>query len=363
MGQTNIFKMKIISFAKRAPRALLFGALVAPLVFTSCMDNKPGGGIIDEQDVPGVFIVNEGNFGSANASLSFYDPDKKTVENDVVARANEITSLGDTAQSMTIYDGKGYVVVNNSGVVFVIDPGTFKVEGTISPFTSPRYIHFVSKTKAYVSELGGDIKIVDPSTREITGSIDLGENSAEQMAQWGKWVFATCWSGGDSVIVIDTETDEIADRIEVGAQPASIVLDANGKIWTIADGAWDGSIPPALFRIDAATRTVEKEFEMVAAGFSHDMCLDSTGETLYFVNGGVWRMDVGSNELPSAQFITPGEGSTFSALAIDPETEEIYIADALDYAQSGTVYRYSASGTLTDDFKVGIIPGAFCFVK
>ncbi|MDE6070728.1 MAG: YncE family protein, partial [Alistipes sp.] len=42
----------------------------------------------------GLFIANEGNFMYGNASLSYYDPERKHVENEVFARANA-QKLGD----------------------------------------------------------------------------------------------------------------------------------------------------------------------------------------------------------------------------------------------------------------------------
>ena len=42
----------------------------------------------------GLFICNEGNFQYGNATLSYYDPTTKTVENEIFYRANAM-KLGD----------------------------------------------------------------------------------------------------------------------------------------------------------------------------------------------------------------------------------------------------------------------------
>ena len=67
----------------------------------------------------GLFIMNEGNFQYGNASLSYYNPATKEIQNEVFYRANAM-KLGDVAQSMVVRGNVGWLVVNNSHVVFAI---------------------------------------------------------------------------------------------------------------------------------------------------------------------------------------------------------------------------------------------------
>ena len=122
------------------------------LLSTSCMEWDYG---LEEEfnaSGEGLFICNEGNFQYGNATLSYYDPTSKTVQNEIFYRANAM-KLGDVAQSMVIRDSIGWLVVNNSHVVFAIDINTFKEVGRITNLTSPRYIHFLSDEKAYITQI------------------------------------------------------------------------------------------------------------------------------------------------------------------------------------------------------------------
>ncbi|MCD7935225.1 MAG: YncE family protein [Tannerellaceae bacterium] len=313
----------------------------------------------------GVFVVNEGNFGYSTASLSYYTPSTGDIEHEVFIRSNGIP-LGDVAQSMAIKDGRGFVVVNNSSVIYVMDLNTFKVRGKIYPFTSPRYIHFLSNTKAYVTDLYDPrISIINPDTYEITGHIDMnGHASTEQMVQYDKYVFTNCWSYDNKILVIDTEQDLLVDSIEVGIQPTSLVIDKYNKIWTVTDGGYEGSpygyTAPSLYRIDAETRQIEQEFTFRKGEHPSEICLNGTRDTLYFINNSIWRMEVTADLFPARPFIEPA-GTIYYGLAVNPVNSDVYVADAIDYVQLGVVYRYSSQGNLLDHFRAGIIPGAFCF--
>ena len=308
-----------------------------------CMKWEYGLEEIFDNKGEGLFITNEGNFQYGNASLSYYNPTTKTVENEVFYRANAM-KLGDVAQSMTIHNNTGWIVVNNSHVVFAIDTQTFKEIGRITDLTSPRYIHFVSDEKAYVTQLWDNrIFIVNPKRYEIVGHIvcpnmTMESGSTEQMVQYGKYVFVNCWSYQNRILKIDTETDKVVDELTVGIQPTSLVLDCNNKLWTLTDGGYDGSPygyeAPSLYRIDAETFTIEKQFKFSANETPSELQTNTSKDKIYWLNNDVWAMNVTDENLPAKSFLE-NKGTIYYGLTICPHTGDVYVADAIDYNQQG----------------------------
>jgi DNA-binding beta-propeller fold protein YncE len=323
----------------------------------------------------GVYVLSEGNFMYGNSSLSFYDPLAKRVYNQVFQARNG-APLGDVAQSMLLWNNLGFIVVNNSGKIYVIDSKTAEFKGNISGLSSPRYVHVVDEQKAYVTDLyARAITIFNPETFQKTGTIsvrntntEFKQHSTEQMVAYKNLVFVNCWSYDNKILVIDSNTDRLIDSLEVFKQPNSMVLDKYNKLWVLTDGGFEGSPygyeQPGLLKIDAETREIERSFRFALGQHPQKLTINPTGDTLFYLNRHVWKMSVSEKRLPEQAFITSENTSLyggFYSLGIDPATAEVYVGDAIDHRQNGIVRRYSQAGKLIDEFKVGISPGYFAF--
>lgn len=330
----------------------------------SCTDEPVETVYFDLNTENGIFIANEGNFMYGNGSLSFYHPEKKKVTNHLFSARNN-APLGDVVQSLAQKGTSLFIVVNNSGKIVLADSRSVEFKGIITGLTSPRYIHFVSDEKAYVSDLyASHITVFNPVTLEQTGKVDLQGYHSEQMVQIGKFVYASHWVNGEHILIIDTERDELVDSIKVPAQPKDLELDKNGKIWALCGGSYQNfdveENPSALVRIDPETRTMEQIYRFGTEMFSSSLEINATGDTLFFLNKGVFKMEVNSRHLSDSVFI-PEHEKLFYNLALNPNNNDIYVADAIDYTQDAVVYRYSQEGSLIDSFKVGINPSHFLF--
>ena len=334
----------------------------------------------------GVLILCEGNFNSGNASLSYYDPERRVVENGVFRRAND-RKLGDTGQSIIVNKGKAWVAVENSGILWAIDAKTFRVEGQLTAgetehMINPRFVHLISDTKAYVTDLYSPyITVFNPQTMTYTKSIATGQPtqggyaSTEEMVGWGKYVFTNCWSYGNKVLVIDTELDTVVDSIVLSSlQPKSMVVDANDKLWVVTDGGYStgsgtlGDNVPHLYRIDAATRQVELDLSLGEDEANVQLATNPRRTALYLMNNDLYRMDITDRHLPLRPWIeapvdADGRRHKLYGLGVDPKSGDVYVGDAVDYAQAGVVMRYSQGGEKIDEFRVGITPNGFAFTE
>jgi len=307
----------------------------------------------------GVFILNEGNFRAGNGSLSFYSYDSSKIYNDLFYSVNG-RPLGDVPNSMIIREEKAYIVVNNSGKIEVIDNSTLESKATISGLVSPRNLAIVNNSKAYVSSLYSDsVTIIDIFSNSITGYINL-RRSSEAIIIAGNKAYISNWMGGKEIMVINTLNNQVVDSIEVGNEPESMVLDKNGRLWVLCNGGWIRENFAKLVEINIGTDQVQQEYQFPTIQASPScLRIDSFGQTLYYLDNGVRKMDINLGKLPPTVLIP--ESGAFYKIAVNPANGDIFISDAGDYTQKGYVLLYKNDGAFVSKERADIIPASMCF--
>jgi len=354
-------------------KVLLLLTVIIVVTFTSCKKDNNKVEPVQPIEHRGVYILNEGTFTYANSSLSYYDINGKTVTNHMFASVNG-SPIGDVGQSLTRIGDDLYIVVNNSKYIYKVDAKTIVYKAKLENFTSPRYMLPINENKAYVSDLESPgIWVVNLNTFSINEFVEIG-NSTEAMVKIGDEVFVSNWSNyylpgtsNKTVQVIDCVNDILVAEIEVAQEPNAMVVDKNNNIWVLCSGGYSGDKDPSLICIAPSTRTILKRFDFnpTAGDYPSGLAIDGAGETLYYMNGtysglNVYKMSVDADELPDNQFIT-SDGMVFYNIKVDSVNGDIYVTNAKNYVENGTVERFASDGTQLDSFGVGISPSFILF--
>lgn len=339
---------------------LIKNLLLAIVVLTIVSCGKDNDVPIKEKFDDGLFVSCEGNFMSANGSLSFISEDG-SIENGIFESINSFP-LGDVIQSISIIDTLAYIVVNNSGKVVVADAGTMEFVTNIEGVGLPRYIAKAGDDQAYITDQNGKVHVLDLNSNQVTASISVGF-APQQLKVIDNYAYVanSGWGSGNTVSVIDISTNQLVETITVADNPTNLVSDGN-YLWVLSGGntIWNsdyteivGHTPGALTAINTTSQTIEKT--IVFPEGQHPSGLDFYWDKLYFKNGGsIFSQSINSSQLDSNVI---SSGSYYGQISI--YDGHLYAADALDYFQNGLVYKYSLSGELENTYNVGIIPSNF----
>jgi YVTN family beta-propeller protein len=344
---------------------ILIYPVLAAIVSSSCEKSDNSKTLYSN----GAFIVNEGNFTGVNGTIGYYNFEKDTVENDIFYEVNN-RSLGDVVQSMSVFNGKAYIVVSNSNKVEVADAETFVESGVIEGVSAPRY--FISDgTNGYLTCWGDNsVKVIDLESNTVINSIPVASGPEKMCIVNTKlYVINTGgWATDSTLSVIDLTTHELERNIEIGYAPSDLVVDTNENIWVlcfgkVVYGTEDPypileETPSELYRVNSSDYTAVR----VKTLFEHEHPTQlevSTNGDLYFGGGysfgGIYKFSA--------------EDQTYSmiiadyayGLNIDPETDEIYITLAGDYTTAGSIKRFTHEGALLGTYTCGIGPNSVVF--
>ena len=319
---------------------------------TSC-DKQVCRSIVDHYISEGILISNEGNFQFGNASVSFYDTKNDTLIESVFQEVNN-RPLGDVLQSITIDGDFAYLVLNNSARIEVVNKNSFELVGSITGFISPRYIHIVNNEKAYVSDLfANKIAIVDLVSLEITNYIDC-PGWTEEIHQLNDEVYMLNKTD-NTLHVVDTNIDAITSELVFDFELSAFKIDNQSRMW-LAGSKNDVGLVQCIKLIDQ-----EIQYSYIFEGESPtELYVSETGTDVYFLSNGVWHINEFADEIITVPII-PANDRLFYGLSV--HQDKIYIADAINFVQKGTIWVYDLQATLLDEFKVGIIPSEFDIIN
>jgi DNA-binding beta-propeller fold protein YncE len=166
---------------------------------------------------------------------------------------------------MTIRGSSGYVVVNNSQKIEIIDLATNLNTGTISTGSgsSPGPMAFVNDTLALVTDLYANALIlVNVPGRRVTGAIAVGANPAGIAITQGKaYVSNSGFGSGRTVSVVSLQSLSVIRTVAVADNPSGVEVTPSGAVYVVCAGAYDytnpaNSTPARIMVIDPLSDVV-----------------------------------------------------------------------------------------------------------
>jgi YVTN family beta-propeller protein len=323
----------------------------------------------------GVYVLNQGNFGGSNGTLTYYDYTTKKLTADIFNTVNA-KGLGDTPNDVKIYGSKMYIAVDVSGQIQVLDAKTAKILKTFDQKTSgvsrePRSIAF-NKNKAFISQYDGTIAVLDTATLTIDKYITVGRNPEQMVVSNGKLYVAN--SGGltfgnpdKTVSVVDLTSLTETKKITVIANPGSIAADGYGNVYVFSSGDY-ATVKAGLTVIDNTTDVVKSQTNAITGSYGTPIVIN--GDVAYFLTTDskganiVGVYNVKTQTLGTTNFITDGTVITTPySLAYDSLTGELFVTDAKDYSSNGAMFAFDKNGKKEYSIVTGISPGAIAFVN
>lgn len=310
----------------------------------------------------GIFILNEGLFGTNTAAVSHIDA-SGTLENNIFTTQNPEIVLGDTGQGMGFYGDYAYVVLNYSNEIKVVNSTTFAFVANITDqMAFPRNIAFYNGY-GYVTNWGDPedtaddyVAVIDLETNTITETISVAEGPEEIVEKDGKLYIAHQggYGYGNSVSVIDLATDTV-ESITVGDVPTTIKID-DEYLYVLSSGkhAWTGDETLAsIHKIDLSDYENEVVFDFEASEHPSFLTLDDA-DLFYVLNGDIFKMSLNAAALPTTAFNSANNAQI--PYGLEKIDDKLYLLDALDYVSPGKVFVYDETGSLSTEYTVGPLP-------
>jgi YVTN family beta-propeller protein len=350
-------------------------AVICSSIFMSCKKKDTTEVTAPTGNVIGTYILSEGIFGNNNTKLALYNNNNGIVSGDFFLQQNPSMSagLGDTGNDMIIYGSKLYIAMNVSGNVTVLKASNASFLKKISFINAgvnkqPRYMA-AARGKIYVTAYDNKVTVIDTVSLNIINAISVGP-SPEGIAASGNYLYVAN-SGGFNIVpdstvsLIDLNTEIEIKKIKVGINPNKVEISQTGNVFVSAYGDY-ANIAPSVFVIDGNTNAnginLGSNFS-----FSH---IRIAGEIAYLYNnyGGstIKVYNTRLNAVTRNNFIADGTNiATSYGVNIDEQNGDVYIADAGNFINAGSISCYTSAGVKKFSFSIapGVNPNKVVFIR
>lgn len=303
----------------------------------------------------GLIISNEGNFGTPNADVSYLDQTTFQIINNVYQTVNN-EPLGDVLNDVGFYGDRGYLVLNNSNKIVVVNRSTFeKIDVITENISMPRTIGF-SNDKIYITNsTSNKVSVYNIADNSYVTQIQTS-GTIEDIVNIGQYVFIQngYFSSGNKIIVIDSTTDSIIGNIIIEDGINGLVVN-DEFLYAISSG----SNYTHLYKINPETHEIINDFRTTSV--SNGAKLQISDDYLYFVGNGnsVYKISENLNfDLDTVFSIS--NPSWFALYGFGVTQDFIFSANANGFTSASIIEVYNKNnGTFIAEFSAGIGANGF----
>ncbi len=327
---------------------------ILPLFLLSCI-------LLNDDPVESTstfFILCEGAFGAPNATLWTADESFEESTGPIYWDPNQ-NPLGDTGQSMGVYNDQLFIVLNNSHTIEVMDlsgdGATFNRSIWVEN-AGPRFIEFYGD-RAFIScwNLNG-ILVMDLNTDAYLDTIDVG-GKPEDLLIAGSYLYSAItlddnWAPGDQVKKINLNSYTIDESYTVLQGPSRMV-ESDGLLF-ISNVYYDLTYTSyyGTSSIELSSGETQSSYYGISQNYGHDI-IKYNGEVYRTVTNGVARLNTDLS-VDSTTMLSNYTG-TYSLGA----SEDYLLIGTTDYSAPDVVYVLDENGVPVNELVVGAIPTDF----
>lgn len=347
---------------------------IAATLFASCSSSD------DNDKDPGVgtcYVINYGSYSGDKSSISVYDNENDVLTNGHFESVNTVQMVSNVQYAYN-YDGKIFMMGNNTDQVFWVDEKTFKQtqNGITEDIIKPRFC-VAEGNYLYVSCWGGDIWTditlsyiakINLATRAVEKKIPM-EGGPEGLAIVdGKLYAALNYKKGIAVMDLDTEDINIIETEAVGSY---FIKDDKGNLYASQISTYSSpSTEIGLAYINTSTNKYElyklegissSYVNMMSANgdFSKLYVMTSTYDANWQLSGSVAVFDTESKSFAANNIVDGISGIN----GLGFYDNKVCVFTAPSTTANGKFVTYDTVGAMIKEYTTGISPMMLLEIK